>query len=364
MPFFKNVIEKLYETEGPNYMGSKRKLLPYIDNAINSLEIPITSVIDVFTGSSRVAQMFSKKGYITHSSDLEHFATTLSRCYTQQITKEQLDEVRYHIQQMNVLSPVEDWLTNNYGEVTSKEKNLHVAPFSKENCMKMDATRNYIESLSISNHQKSILLTSLILGAAKVQNTIGHFQAYMGTIGGQCRHPVKYIMPMLTKNVKGGQVLVGNAELLDYPRADIAYLDPPYTSMTYNTYYHLWESIVRWDKPEVALGTNRRIDRVKNSKEYDKNAESNFCNTQNAEQSFINVFNNLKNKVRYFILSYSSDSLVSKETLLHLCHTYGKTTSLEISHKRHIQSICGIGERTTKAADVLKEYLFICEIEK
>ena len=33
--------------------------------------------------------------------------------------------------------------------------------------------------------------------------------------------------------------------------ADLVYLDPPYNQHTYLGNYHVWESLVRWDKPDV-----------------------------------------------------------------------------------------------------------------
>ncbi len=42
--------------------------------------------------------------------------------------------------------------------------------------------------------------------------------------------------------------------------ADVAYLDPPYNQHSYLGNYHVWESLVRWDKPEVYGVACKRID--------------------------------------------------------------------------------------------------------
>ena len=65
-----------------------------------------------------------------------------------------------------------------------------------------------------------------------------------------------------------GEHYTGDALTIDYPPAALAYLDPPYSPHEYSTYYHIWDSIVRWDKPEVDMATNRRVDRCSHREEY------------------------------------------------------------------------------------------------
>ena len=42
--------------------------------------------------------------------------------------------------------------------------------------------------------------------------------------------------------------------------ADLVYLDPPYNQHKYVGNYHIWESLVRWDQPEVYGKARKRID--------------------------------------------------------------------------------------------------------
>ena len=41
---------------------------------------------------------------------------------------------------------------------------------------------------------------------------------------------------------------------------DLAYLDPPYNQHRYFTNYHIWETLVRWDEPEVYGVARKRVD--------------------------------------------------------------------------------------------------------
>ncbi len=55
--------KKKITTYGIRYLGSKNKILPLITEVINDLEKDDNKVIDVFTGTTRVAQALKKEGY-------------------------------------------------------------------------------------------------------------------------------------------------------------------------------------------------------------------------------------------------------------------------------------------------------------
>ena len=60
-----------------------------------------------------------------------------------------------------------------------------------------------------------------------------------------------------------GDALINSAKI----SADVAYLDPPYNQHKYLGNYHIWESLVKWDKPEVYGVARKRVD-VKQQKEF------------------------------------------------------------------------------------------------
>lgn len=55
-------------TEGIKYAGSKLKILPYIFEMISAIEVD--TVLDGFSGTTRVSQAFAKAGFKTTSSDI------------------------------------------------------------------------------------------------------------------------------------------------------------------------------------------------------------------------------------------------------------------------------------------------------
>ena len=68
------------ETEGIKYAGSKLKILPYIIKIVSELE-GVNSVLDGFSGSTRVSQAFPQLGYKTTSSDVTLLYEVFATCY-------------------------------------------------------------------------------------------------------------------------------------------------------------------------------------------------------------------------------------------------------------------------------------------
>jgi adenine-specific DNA-methyltransferase len=133
---------------------------------------------------------------------------------------------------------------------------------------------------------------------------------------------------------------VGNALLNNYDPATVAYLDPPYSAHSYATYYHIWDSITRWDKPAVGLKTNRRIDRVSGS-DQDESMNSLWNSKRTALKAFMDLIHRLP--VQFVVISYNDESLVPLETLeAALKETYAITVK-KIPYKRNIMAQIGNG---------------------
>ena len=75
---FGNVLT-VPETEGIKYTGSKLKILPYIIEMVDRLEVK--SALDAFSGTTRVAQAFSQIGYNTTANDISVWSEVFGTCY-------------------------------------------------------------------------------------------------------------------------------------------------------------------------------------------------------------------------------------------------------------------------------------------
>ncbi len=67
------------QTEGIKYAGSKRSIIPYLFQAIQKL--PVNTVLDGFTGTTRVSQALKNMGYVVYANDIAVYSKVFANCY-------------------------------------------------------------------------------------------------------------------------------------------------------------------------------------------------------------------------------------------------------------------------------------------
>jgi adenine-specific DNA-methyltransferase len=314
-------------SSGVKYIGSKRLLLQSIVDTIG--RVPRANrVIDAFTGTTRVAQALKASGYEVITSDLSWAST----CYSNTFISNPIDNAHLnsYIEYMNRLEGKAGWLTENY----CQHKN-GVKVWQVENGKKADAIRDYIDTLMLAPWESATLVTSLIFALDAVDNTVGVQQAYLKEWCRRSYNPLTLKLPVVRGTVVG-QHIEGDCMAIEYPSADVAYLDPPYSAHSYATYYHIWDSIARWDKPETALTTNRRVDRVKGT--FDATMVSDWNSKASALSSLIALIDKLP--VPVVVLSYNNEGLIGEAELMSALAKY-KIEIEAIDFKRHIMSSIG-----------------------
>jgi len=186
-----------------------------------------------------------------------------------------------------------------------------------------------------------ILVCCLIFALDKVDNSVGIQQAYLKDWAKRTADALR----LQDLSIVEGPVAshqIGNCLSLTYQPADVAYLDPPYSAHSYSTYYHIWDSIARWDKPAVSLKTNRRIDRVASSTEFDEAMVSLWNSGRTALEAFIKLCRNLP--VRYIVVSYNNESIIPMKTLVESLEKefgIGAVSKEDCNYKRNIMSQIG-----------------------
>ena len=338
------------KTSGIKYLGAKTKLIPQIMSA-SCHAGDVRSVIDVFTGTTRVGQAFRESGLRVITSDMSAYSADFSRCYLQ-ATPEDIEIVTPIIARLNELPGIRGWITQNYAEAITKGGNV-IKYLHPKNASRGDAIRDHIEEISgdITGVQKSILITSLIMALDRVDSSVGIQQAYLREYAARALNDMNLTIPVIPAGPTGTH-FAGDALEIVYPEADLAYGDPPYSAHNYGTYYHIWDSISKWDKPDVGLTTNRRVDRIG-----DRTPKS-MWNGPKALEAFRELFERLPTK--HILMSYSDDSkLVKRADLLELCHEFGQVKQWEIDYKRNIMSTIGNASGNEEHVTQNHELLFL-----
>ena len=212
------------KTHGVQYLGSKAKIVDHIaDLAVST---GAKSAIDIFTGTTRVAQALRQKGIACHTTDLAPASRAYSSAFIKQTNTSHLQSC---IDYMNQMEGIDGWLTQNYsgGDKYQEDKGegRYIHP---KNARKADAAREYVESLPISFDDKNTLICSIIFAINAVNNSVGQQQAYLKEWCDRSLKDIKFELPPIVDGPSGLH-FEGDCFKVGYPNVDLAYLDPPYT---------------------------------------------------------------------------------------------------------------------------------------
>ena len=359
---------KAPKTEGIKYIGSKRTLLPYILALIGQTKAQ--TVLDGFSGTTRVAQALAKSGYTVLANDQALWSYIFAQCYLKNRTHKRIGQPL--LDHLNTLPPQEGWFTEHYGgDVTPAgaiQPDGLKKPWQKHNTRKLDTIRNEIDRLTLSESERALALTSLMLALDKVDNTLGHFCSYLKTWSARSYTMMKLTWP----SVCPGDHAVFQEDIFDLLQTpvDLVYLDPPYGSrndkmppsrVRYAGYYHLWKTICLNDRPALFGKSLRRQDSTDHQnfsvfEDYKKNPST---NRYLAAEALARVIQEIR--APWIILSYSSGGRVSLEDLSAIITSCATLVTLSIiDYKRNVMAdMCWTNDWITRTLPFHQEYLFL-----
>lgn len=304
------------------YIGSKRVLVPKIVAACQALESS-GSVLDLFSGTSRVGHALKKQGYYVIANDHNRFAYTLAKCYVATDRDAVIDEVRSIIRELNQLPPNPGYFTRVFCE--------EAWYFHPKNGARVDAIRERISELSVSPKVEAVLLTSLMEAADRVDSTVGVQMAYLKSWAKRAHNDLHLRVPDLVPG--DGRALCEEAvDAASQVEADICYLDPPYNQHSYRGNYHIWETLVRWDKPEYYGKANKRIDCREYSSDFNSKPR-----IRDAVKKVLDAVN-----AKHLVLSFSNEGYLDREELEGLLEGRGVLSVFAFDHKRYVGAQIGI----------------------
>ncbi|MCW2837000.1 MAG: methyltransferase, partial [Marmoricola sp.] len=233
------------------YLGSKRILVPVLGAIATAAEV--TTAVDLFTGTTRVAQEFKRRGIEVTATDVASYSEVLSDCYIAADDGAMDREfLLWEIERLNALPGEPGYITRTFCEESRY--------FQPRNGARIDAIRAAIDRDHPEGHVRAVLLTALLLAADRVDSTTGLQMAYLKQWSPRSSRDLELLLPALLPG--RGHTVRGDAmETVDgLDRVDLMYLDPPYNQHRYFTNYHVWETLVRWDEPEHYGIACKRVD--------------------------------------------------------------------------------------------------------
>lgn len=314
------------------YLGSKRTLIPVLSQLAHASGAK--TALDLFTGTTRVAQAFKKLGMTVTASDVASYAECFGKTWIE------LDSDTANLTELAEAIGELESLPGEAGYFTQKFC-VEARYFQPKNGERVDAIRERIEADYRDSWLYYPLLTSLILGADRVDSTTGIQMAFLKGWASRSGNRLELRDPELLPGA--GQSIRGDAlEIVkELPPVDLAYLDPPYNQHRYFSNYHVWESLVRWDKPETYGIANKRIDAR------DAEMKSPFNSKKTMASALARLVDGLNCET--MVLSYNNESWLSRNDLLEIASKRGHVEILDFDFKRYVGSQIGVfnkaGER-------------------
>jgi len=327
------------------YMGSKRKVLPFIQDVVSDLDFE--TCLDAFSGSGIVSYYFKKIGKEVYSNDFMKFP------YLYNLATIQNDEEQLSMNDVDMLLH-KNGRSQNF--IQNTFKGLY---FSDEENQFLDTVRINIEKLP-SDYTKAIALSSLIRACLK-KRPRGIF-TYVGYKYDDGRKDIqKSLKEHFLENVElfnkavfsnGKKHISFNQDVFSLDvKPDLAYFDPPYFSKSsdndYTRRYHFVEGLAKnWDGLEIQYET-----KTKKFKRY----KSPFDTRKGTYDALDRIFKKFKDSI--IVVSYSSNSLPGKDEMIAMMKKY--KSRVEIHELDYLYSFGNQGHKVNDNANRVQEYLFV-----
>jgi adenine-specific DNA-methyltransferase len=330
------------------YLGSKRRLVPVLGEMFAASDA--RSALDLFTGTTRVAQEFKRRGGIVTTVDTARYSEVFARCYIEtDADAVDLDALTAVLEQLDALDGRPGYFTE-----TFCSSSRYLRP---ENGARVDAIRAAIDDYRDSP-LFPILMTSLIEAADRVDSTVGVQMAYLKQWAPRAHNRLTLRVPELLAGT--GTAIRGDAIQLAQALGpfDLAYLDPPYNQHRYFTNYHVWETLVAGDEPEHYGIACKRVDARDDDTKSAFNRKREMPDALHACVEAVDA--------RVLILSYNDESWIALDDLVGLCEGRGgRVEALAFDSARYVGAQIGVhnpaGERVGEVSHLRNlEYVLVC----
>lgn len=334
------------------YLGNKESLVDEIRSILVEKQILKREFIffDAFCGTGSVAHSFKSDFNKVIINDNLLWAVTYSsgRLYSSLCKFEKLGFDPFKLLNSNN-EIIHGFFYNNYSLGNSQRMY-----FSEYNAARIDYFRTQIECwyaedlINISEYK--YLLASLIESISCVSNTAGVYGAFLKHWDSRALKEIIF-KPVPSDGLYCNQVIEYNDKIeniIEHIDCDILYLDPPYTQNQYGTQYHLLETLILNDNPNISKVTGSRSTAPMRS-EWSKEFKANI------------LFDKIlaKTRARYIIFSYNNDGFMSKDFIEASLKRYGKKETYlckEIQYKKYQNW------KSNKKSEHI-EYLFFIELK-
>ncbi|MEP0711486.1 DNA adenine methylase [Algoriphagus sp.] len=329
------------------YMGSKNKLVPWIHEALKSLEFE--SALDAFSGSGVVSYLMKAMDKKVYSNDFLNFSSVISKGVIENNTEVIDSNDLRRLLDMNAKS--DDFIQKTFKDIFYDSADL----------LFLDAISANISHLD-SKYKKALAYTSLFRSCLKKQprgvfTISGNLDRYNDgrrdlrlSLKEHFVEQVKIYNEVVFDNHKENASF--NLNVFDFSnkmyKPDLVYMDPPYVPASddncYVKRYHFLEGLSKYWKGEEIM-KNTKVKKIK--KKYTA-----FSYRKTAIQAFEEMFDKFSDST--LVLSYSSNAYPDLETLISIMRNHKSDVEVKVKpHKYHF------GNHSSVSRSNVNEYLVI-----
>lgn len=320
-----------------NYIGSKYPLLDWITTTIKTKtgwdSLEGKKIGDLFGGTGVVSHHFRLLGSEVHTNDSEKYSSIICHALTKSKCTKRCLQIIEEVKNKKSIG----YITRNYSPYESNERMF----FTVDNAMNIDGIREALSYVEVEYDEFQFLMASLIVSADSVSNVPAVYGCYLKKFKDKAKKDLVFVP--IHRNTDdcnvGSRVYNSDVLLLDLPTLDAVYLDPPYNERQYSKNYFPLNMIVEGSGSPLKGKTGIP----------EECFLSDFCRKGKVTSSFENLIKNLKST--WIFLSYSSESLVSRDNMVSLLEKFGTVTVDERDYKRFKSFEYNEGA-------VVKEYIF------
>ena len=324
-----------------NYIGSKKSLLETIDKVFEKYVDEGTTFADLFAGTGAVAKFVHDKYHCkVIANDMQYYAYIINKASLTRYTKSDIAEINELVVKYNAFRPaLGGFFVKNY----APPERMY---FTTENAGRIDAMRRALEKEQTNMDVYTYMLANIISAADKVANTSAVYASYLKEFKDSALRELTLMPFNVDLPMSKARNRVYNEDILklgDRGNADVIYLDPPYNNRQYSDYYHILETIAKYDNPKIHGVTGIRDDLA--------NKKSLFS-TAHVTETFERLVTGLECKV--LILSYNDEGTMDMKDIRRILKArfHGGVKLYKIPYKKFIAQ--DNVERKT-----LYEYLFV-----
>jgi adenine-specific DNA-methyltransferase len=319
------------------YLGSKRRLVPLLTDLAEAVDA--ATGLDLFTGTTRVAQGWRRAGLRVTAVDTARYAEALALTYVAwRGSPAERADVEAVLRELDARPGQDGYLTETF---CRRSRFFH-----PDNGVRIDAIRQAIATDHAGTWREPILLTSLMEAADRVDSTAGVQMAYLKQWAPRALKRLELRLPDPPDGPAGRAVRADAVSVVDRVGTfDVAYLDPPYNQHRYFTNYHVWETLVAGDEPEHYGVACKRVDA----------REPTTRSAFNQRRRMPGALRTCIDRVdaRVLVLSYNDEAWLSLGELVDMAMTRGEVHVLTVDSKRYVGAQIGVhNQRGVKVGTV------------